>query len=148
ACGASSRSTKRAIDSRSWSCSSVKMKCFLRLAKSGFRTFAAVAMAPPIGGGARLTEAWDKVNSGTSYFSLPRAQGSWIDPDIRGQVRTVPLAACEVPDPEGDPLPVKSPLHEPEAAVHVRAIQQDGVVLRRVLPRMQHQPNARELAGV
>ena len=38
ACGASSFSTKRRIDSRSWSCSSVKMKCFLLALKSGFRT--------------------------------------------------------------------------------------------------------------
>ena len=43
ACGCSSLITKRRIDSRSCSCSSVKMKCLRWLAKSGLRT-SAVAM--------------------------------------------------------------------------------------------------------
>src|SRR3954453_4797829 len=48
ACGASSFLQKLRIDSRSCSCSSVKMKWRLLDAKSGLRTFSAVAMA---GGG-------------------------------------------------------------------------------------------------
>ena len=45
ACGASSFVTNALIDSRSWSCSSVKMKC-LRLAPwSGLSSVSAVAMA-------------------------------------------------------------------------------------------------------
>ena len=45
ACGASSLVTKARIDSRSWSCSSVKMKCLRWEAWSGLRTVSAVAMA-------------------------------------------------------------------------------------------------------
>ena len=45
--GASSFSTNEPIDSRSWSCSSVKMKCFRLVSKSGLRTFSAVATAAP-----------------------------------------------------------------------------------------------------
>src|SRR3954470_22982100 len=44
ACGASSFLQKLRIDSRSCSCSSVKMKWRLLDAKSGLRTFSAVAM--------------------------------------------------------------------------------------------------------
>src|SRR5215211_1601397 len=44
ACGASSFVTKARIDSRSWSCSSVKMKCLRPAAWSGFRA-SAVAMS-------------------------------------------------------------------------------------------------------
>ena len=42
--GASSFSTNEPIDSRSRSCSSVKMKCFRFEPKSGLMTFSAVAM--------------------------------------------------------------------------------------------------------
>ena len=42
--GASSFSTNEPIDSRSRSCSSLKMKCFLREPKSGLMTFSAVAI--------------------------------------------------------------------------------------------------------
>ena len=45
ACGWSSFSTNAPIDSRSRSCSSVKMKCFLLALKSGFRTSSVVASA-------------------------------------------------------------------------------------------------------
>ena len=60
ACGRSSLTTKLWIDSRSWSCSSVKMKCLREPAWSGFRT--SVAAMPEPYRPAR------KVNSGTSYF--------------------------------------------------------------------------------
>ena len=43
--GASSLIANARIDSRSCSCSSVKMKCLRLAAKSGLRTVAAVAMA-------------------------------------------------------------------------------------------------------
>ncbi len=43
ACGASSLTAKLVIDSRSASCSSVKMKCLRVLWKSGFSTLSAVA---------------------------------------------------------------------------------------------------------
>ena len=42
--GASSLVTNARIDSRSWSCSSVKMKCLRRVAWSGLSTASAVAM--------------------------------------------------------------------------------------------------------
>ena len=44
ACGASSLVTNARIDSRSWSCSSVKMKCLRRAAWSGLSKASAVAM--------------------------------------------------------------------------------------------------------
>ena len=67
ACGRSSLTTKLWIDSRSWSCSSVKMKCLREPAWSGFRTsVAAMAGTVPAGAG--------KVNSGTSHF--PPRSGS------------------------------------------------------------------------
>ena len=44
ACGASSLIAKLRIDSRSASCSSVKMKCLRWLLKSGLTTLSAVAM--------------------------------------------------------------------------------------------------------
>jgi hypothetical protein len=73
ACGASSFFTKARIDSRSWSCSSVKMKCLRLVSKSGLSTFSAVAIAaPPVvnaGGPVRDAHA-TKVGSGTSYFWL------------------------------------------------------------------------------
>ena len=54
ACGASSFVAKPRIDSRSWSCSSVKMKCRRRAPKSGLRTScAAVAMRGRYRGRAR-----------------------------------------------------------------------------------------------
>src|SRR5438105_4009628 len=43
ACGASSLTAKLVIDSRSASCSSLKMKCLRVLWKSGFSTLSAVA---------------------------------------------------------------------------------------------------------
>ncbi len=43
-CGASSLATKARIDSRSWSWSSLKMKCLRRASCEGFTTVSAVAM--------------------------------------------------------------------------------------------------------
>ena len=48
ACGASSFLAKARMDSRSWSCSSVKMKCLRLVSKSGLSTFSAVAMRVPL----------------------------------------------------------------------------------------------------
>ena len=45
--GASSLVTNARIDSRSCSCSSVKMKCLRAAPKSGLRTLSAVAMGGP-----------------------------------------------------------------------------------------------------
>ena len=45
ACGASSLIAKLRIDSRSASCSSVKMKCLRLAAKSGLRTASAALMS-------------------------------------------------------------------------------------------------------
>ena len=45
ACGASSFTAKLRIDSRSASCSSVKMKCLRLAAKSGLRTASAALMS-------------------------------------------------------------------------------------------------------
>ena len=50
ACGASSLVTKARIESRSWSCSSVKMKCLRRAAWSGLSSESAVAMNQAYGG--------------------------------------------------------------------------------------------------
>ena len=61
ACGRSSLTTKLWIDSRSWSCSSVKMKCLREPAWSGFRTSVAAMPEPYLAAAA-------KVNSGTSHF--------------------------------------------------------------------------------
>src|SRR3954454_2082921 len=80
ACGASSFVQKLRIDSRSASCSSVKMKWRFLDPKSGLTTFSAVAMT---GGdllvrqAARRTVAdWrTKVNSGTAYFPRPARVG-------------------------------------------------------------------------
>src|SRR3954468_24030078 len=47
ACGAISLTMKRRMDSRSWSCSSVKMKCLRWAPKSGFSTLSVAAMAGP-----------------------------------------------------------------------------------------------------
>ena len=44
ACGASSLTAKLRIDSRSASCSSVKMKCLRLAAKSGLRTLSVALM--------------------------------------------------------------------------------------------------------
>ena len=70
ACGASSFVAKPRIDSRSCSCSSVKMKCLRRAPKSGLRT------SLRSGGHARtLPGPGAEVNSGTSYFSRTDAGG-------------------------------------------------------------------------
>src|SRR3954454_9664356 len=80
ACGASSFVAKLRIDSRSASCSSLKMKWRFFDPKSGFRTFSAVAM----GRGALLdrrtarrtvADRAAKVNSGTAYFPLVACGG-------------------------------------------------------------------------
>src|SRR3954469_309482 len=79
ACGASSFVAKLRIDSRSASCSSVKMKWRFFDPKSGLMTFSAVALGAGVSlvrRTARRTVAdpVEKVNSGTAYFPL-RAGG-------------------------------------------------------------------------
>src|SRR5947199_4039044 len=59
ACGASSLVAKLRIDSRSCSCSWLKMKCLREEAKSGLRTSAVALMRA-------------RVDSGTSYFQRER----------------------------------------------------------------------------
>src|SRR5260370_11493986 len=83
ACGASSLIAKLRIDSRSCSCSSVKMKCLREAWKSGLRTLSAVAamwcgllVLGAWAGGDGWPAAWlqtltqrdAKVNSRATYF--------------------------------------------------------------------------------
>ena len=80
ACGRSSLTTKLWIDSRSWSCSSVKMKCLREPAWSGFRTSVA-AMAGTV------------PRSGQWHFPLSMLPGGWhhaprrAAPDLRRAAR-------------------------------------------------------------
>ena len=87
ACGASSLVTKLPIDSRSWSCSSVKMKCLRWAAWSGLRTSWEAAAST-----AGVTGLVMKVDSSASYFPRRGAirRGS---PAAAGRVRCGPGGA-------------------------------------------------------
>ena len=80
ACGASSLVTNARIDSRSCSCSSLKMKCLRREPKSGLRTASAVAMRAKLAAGLRESKQWHFLLSApplARVFAVASESSTW-----------------------------------------------------------------------
>src|SRR4051794_18209879 len=158
ACGASSLVAKLRIDSRSCSCSSLKMKCRRFDPKSGLRTVSAVAIGrlAPVRLRGTVAEHRGKVNSGTVYFPLGPAPKKERPP--RFQTATAALRgamelrarvlAPELHRPDRRATPVEVAVRPPGAGPPEPPAEDDRAVRTGVHPLAYRGANGCAIAAV